>query len=399
MKVLNVNLNLSIGGGVTRRIRDFAPYLENLGTNVMALTAENIQQLPKGIKKNIYLPQLKNPESKKKDWISQVENTINNYNIEVCHIHEVANLNIIEYLVDKLPVVVHLHNYSWWCPGTQLFYASSNDICPLSLSWKCIPNAYIKRCNNRHPVNLFRSITDSLDKRKLCQQNIRFIAGSEYMKNRAAQAGIPAEKISVVSNGIDQHRFEDIQKPVLNLEPGYILYVGRLAQSKGVIHLLEAFEKIKHLNKKLVLVGDGYYKAEIEAYIKKLNLQDYVCLTGIKAGSELSWLYLNCSVVIFPSVWAEVFGNVGLEAMAASKPVVAFDVGGVSQWLEDNVTGFLVTRKDVNELADKIAKLIENPYLAEKMGKAGRERFLNYFTTEQQAHNLFKAYKLAIEHF
>lgn len=371
MNILNINTSLSIGGGVTRRILDFAPYLENLGVNVMALTAEDIQQLPKGIKKNIYLPQLDNPISKQQDWMFKIENILNIYNVEVCHVHEVANINIIKYLVDKLPVVIHLHNYSWWCPGTQLFWASTNDICPLSLSWKCIPNAYIKRCNNRHPLNLFRSVTDSIDKRKLSRGNIRFIAGSQYMKDRAAQAGIPVNKISVASNGIDRNRFENVQKkPILNLEPGYILYVGRLAQSKGTVHLLKAFSQIKHLNKKLVLVGDGYYREEIEAYIEKLDLQNYVYLVGLKAGAELSWLYLNCSVVVFPSVWAEVFGNVGLEAMAASKPVVAFDVGGVSQWLENNVTGFLVARKDISKLADKIAQLIKSPHLAEKNGQS-----------------------------
>jgi glycosyltransferase involved in cell wall biosynthesis len=400
MKVLNVNQNISeIGGGVTRRIRDFAPYLEKLGVDVIAITGENTRSLPPGIKDNIYLPEINKPRSPKKDWTFIVDQVLNN-NIDICHIHEVKNIKIIQYLINRLPVVIHLHNYSWWCPGSQLFYASSDDICSLSIGHQCITNAYVQGCNNRHPINLFNSILDVLQKQKLWFEKTHFVAGSEYMRFRAIQAGIPAEKVSLVYNGIDHCRFSQLSDPLdEDLEPGYLLYVGRFSKTKGIHYLLEAFYRIRYLNRKLVLVGDGYYQEEIRNCIQKLDLQNHVKLIGLKSGVELSVLYLNSSVVIVPSVWAEVFGNVGLEAMAASKPVVAFDVGGVSQWLKDNNTGFLVPRKDIDGLANKIAALIENPSLCKEMGEAGHKYFLANFTTERQSQCLLDTYNLVISNY
>lgn len=401
MNVLHVNQDLSVkGGGVARMIREFAPYLDRLGAQVYAATAERVEYTPKGINEHIFLPAVRESRGNEANWLSATEDVLAGRDIDVVHVHEVQNTNLVSYLVDRVPTVVHLHNYNYWCPGNDLFYAATDEICPLSLGWKCVPNAYLKRCNNRHPKRLYRSILNTAKKKALYERNVRFVVSSNYMRDRAVRAGVPAEKIDIVSYAVDKLRFDIEDTPLLSsLEPGYVLFVGRLAQSKGVRYLMDAFAGLQDTAGQLVIVGDGQHRDNVESYVRKKGLRGRVHLLGWQSGAALSSLYNHCRVLVVPSVWDEVFGIVGLEAMAAHKPVVAFDVGGISQWLEDGVTGFLVPRKDATALAEKISLLLENPELAQRMGEAGYERFVQNFTVERQARRLMDVYRLAIKDF
>jgi glycosyltransferase involved in cell wall biosynthesis len=85
-------------------------------------------------------------------------------------------------------------------------------------------------------------------------------------------------------------------------------------------------------------------------------------------------LYAQADLVIFPSVWDEPFGLVGIEAMAHGVPVVAFDVGGVREWLTEGVGGWCVPRKDVDAMALAIDTALSDPDLRREVGEAGRQR-------------------------
>jgi hypothetical protein len=98
--------------------------------------------------------------------------------------------------------------------------------------------------------------------------------------------------------------------------------------------------------------------------------------------------YKKSDIVIVPSFWVEAFGIVGIEAMSCSRPVIAFDTGGISEWLKDNVNGFLVSRGSYGELAKKIDLLQENKNLREKMGNTGRKLYEKNFTKEVHVNKL-----------
>jgi glycosyltransferase involved in cell wall biosynthesis len=89
--------------------------------------------------------------------------------------------------------------------------------------------------------------------------------------------------------------------------------------------------------------------------------------------------YEKCLLAVVPSVWDEPFGIVGLEAMYCQKPVIAFKVGGIPDWLKDEINGFLVNRKDVRALADKISYLFHHREITRQMGKAGRKIYQDQF--------------------
>jgi glycosyltransferase involved in cell wall biosynthesis len=88
---------------------------------------------------------------------------------------------------------------------------------------------------------------------------------------------------------------------------------------------------------------------------------------------------------------------VGIEAMSFSKPVVAFNVGGIPDWLEDGVTGFLVKPYDVGEMAEKIGYLLEHLEVAEEMGSKGRKRVEQDFNKDKHVSSLLQIYKEVLE--
>lgn len=91
-------------------------------------------------------------------------------------------------------------------------------------------------------------------------------------------------------------------------------------------------------------------------------------------------------------MWPEAFGLVGLEAMKNKKPVVAFDSGGIADWLYDGENGYLVPRGDTVFFADRIKFLLENPQIAEEMGERGYEILVSKFTKEAHIDKLLQYY-------
>jgi glycosyltransferase involved in cell wall biosynthesis len=99
------------------------------------------------------------------------------------------------------------------------------------------------------------------------------------------------------------------------------------------------------------------------------------------------------TVVAMPSLWPEPFGRVGLEAMAHGRAVVAFDVGGIREWLIDGETGFLVPPRDVDAMADRLTRLLDDPGLAASLGARGRARVEREFSAAEHVRRLLRLYE------
>ncbi len=396
MNLLHINQDVTVdGGGVARMIREFAPPLSEQGVAVHAATAQTPDTLPSGIDRHASVSAIMEA-GVKGDLLFDV---LDRWDIDVVHVHEIDNVDLIHELVGRVPVVLHLHNYSYWCPGQELFYGATEERCPLSLGWKCVPNAYHKRCNDRHPKRLYGSLRSTKKRMDLFEEDVRFIVSSTFLEDRATEAGVPAGKIDIVPYAVKASRFDGNGKALMgDLDPGFVMYAGRLSHTKGVPHLVRAMADLPAASRpKLVVAGDGHARDETEAAIAACGIEEQTELLGWCQGDELSWLYENCSLLVVPSVWDEVFGIVGLEAMAAKKPVVAYDVGGISQWLVDGETGYLVPPKDEEELSARIQELLENTEQAEQMGRRGYERFRDHFTVREQAQNLLGVYEDVID--
>ncbi|MEO0281491.1 MAG: glycosyltransferase [candidate division WOR-3 bacterium] len=157
-----------------------------------------------------------------------------------------------------------------------------------------------------------------------------------------------------------------------------ILYAGRLSKEKGVNYLIEAFSNLKNKNAKLLIVGDGPERKNLENIVKNYGLSQRIKFLGFVDKATLQNLYEDVDFIVLPSVWQEPFGLTGLEAMSYGRPVIAFNVGGISEYVSNNENGFLVDVFDVKSLTEKMETLLSDKDLLLKFSKNSIETSKNF---------------------
>jgi len=215
----------------------------------------------------------------------------------------------------------------------------------------------------------------------------RYTTASRFVKDEMIKKGFPAEKIQVIPFSVDAKNIT----PAIGWDSGYVLFVGRFVEEKGVWTLLQAAKNLPHIKFKFVGFGPEEEKLK-RAAISIPNVE----FVGFAGGEALWQLYRGARCVVVPSLWQEVFGIVVIEAMAAGKPVIASNIGGLPETIVDRVTGLLVQPGSVPELVDAIERLSKNETLVREMGWAGRERVLKEYNHEKHFSELMKVYETAI---
>lgn len=198
---------------------------------------------------------------------------------------------------------------------------------------------------------------------------------------------IKPEKGTVIYNPVSLSKTVEIPKA----DDFTIVCVGRLEIVKNQQLLLHAFSKLNNKNLKLVLVGDGRERHNLEKLIYSLQLQDKVTITGFS--SEPEKYLAQAHLFVLPSL-SEGFGIAVVEAMQMGLPCLCSKVGGIPEFIEENKTGWLFDPKNEIELVEKLEKIISLPQsdLIE-IGNSGKEFTLNSFTTTIYIDNLEKLYK------
>ena len=145
-----------------------------------------------------------------------------------------------------------------------------------------------------------------------------------------------------------------------------ILFLGQLIRGKGADLMLQALSMLD-IPFECTIAGDGNDRQMLEAMVEKFSLGEKVHFTGFVREPEKLWA--NCDVFCFPVRWQEPFGLVGLEAMAHGIPTVAFDLGGVREWLNDGENGLLIPEKKIKALTGMLGVCGTAPKLLERLGK------------------------------
>jgi glycosyltransferase involved in cell wall biosynthesis len=153
-------------------------------------------------------------------------------------------------------------------------------------------------------------------------------------------------------------------------DTGRVLFEGQLIRGKGVDLLLDAME-LTDSAVTLDIVGTGNDEQMLRDRVSQSALRDRVTFHGWMDHEALMRFYDRAMISVVPSRWPEPFGMVGLEAMLRKRPVVAFAVGGIPDWLEDGVTGYLVPEADTKSMAKRIDELASDISLVRSMGEAG----------------------------
>ncbi len=177
----------------------------------------------------------------------------------------------------------------------------------------------------------------------------------------------------------------------------HLLYVGRLSAVKGLPILLESLLSLKqqHSDVILTVVGDGSDRAYLEQMTANLGLMDNVRFVGYKNQAEVRKYFEETDVFVLSS-FAEGVPVVLMEAMAAGVPVVATQIAGVSELVENDVSGYLVPAGDTVSLTQSVEKLLNDCELRTKFGTAGRNKVEKEFNLNIEAQKLYQVMSKAI---
>lgn len=175
-----------------------------------------------------------------------------------------------------------------------------------------------------------------------------------------------------------------------------VLFLSNLLKLKGVFDLLESIRILKNKGIQFEAIFAGapldISKEDFELRCKKLDIEGYAKYVGPKYGQNKTDILLNSDIFVFPTL-NDAFGVVILEAMQAGLPVVSTIEGAIPEIVDDNTTGYLIHKGDIQALSDKIEGLINNPDLRIQLGLAGREKFLSTFTLDIFEDNIKKAFE------
>lgn len=227
--------------------------------------------------------------------------------------------------------------------------------------------------------------------------------GSRYGHTYLGTKGyVPEQKIHTVFNSvavldtpIDSHvAVEFRRKFSIPRDSLLVVQVGQLAGYKGVVDLVQAFALVHQQlsSSHLALVGDGPLITQLQALITDLGLKEDVTLTGLVNNPVSMGVYAAADICCQVSRWEELFGFTIAEAMICQRPVVATRVGGIPELITDGTTGFLVQRRDIQQIADRILRLAKDPALRAEMGAAARKLAAEKFDVCKNVRRLIELY-------
>jgi glycosyltransferase involved in cell wall biosynthesis len=192
-------------------------------------------------------------------------------------------------------------------------------------------------------------------------------------------------RVSVIPNAINPEMFRpEVFRTVQRQPDGRtggkrVLFVGRLSKVKGVGYLIQAMRLVHQQDPtaRLVLVGDGDERKNLEVLISEQNLTDVVTFVGRVSPEQVAEHMADSDVFVLPSL-SEGFPGVVLEAMASGLPVVATRVTGMHEIVHEGENGFLVHPGDPGELASRVTQLLQDPGLRERISQRNRTDAAQY---------------------
>jgi len=232
---------------------------------------------------------------------------------------------------------------------------------------------------------------ESLDRRMLRRMDA-VVCVSAGQAAKVARTGIGRDRLHVIHNSVDPARFRDdgsagreiLESLFASPRSAIIAGIGRQSPEKGFDQLVHAVRLLVRDDDRvgIVLVGDGPDRPMLEALVRESGLEPNVVFAGFRTDVDR---LLPGADILAQSSHTEGLPNVVLEASAAGLPVVATDVGGTSEIIEDGVNGFLVPAADPTALARRLLDLVRSPQLRRQMGDRGRDLVRARFSFARQA--------------
>lgn len=225
------------------------------------------------------------------------------------------------------------------------------------------------------------------------------IAVSEGVRKNLIDNGIKARNIELIYNGIEEEEYLNVKivnlKKQLNINFFTFGFIGRLSEEKGIIYMLEAFNNLikKGIKCNLIIIGDGKLREEIESYIKNNKLSENIFLIGFR--NDIKNIIKSLDMYILPSL-VEGFPITNMEIMINSRTVIATNVGGNKEIIDNGINGFIIEPKNVKELEDTIHYVLKNVNILNSLNKNAKNTVLKKFTMSEMKRKHIDYYKALI---
>ena len=305
---------------------------------------------------------------------------------DVVHLHGLNNIPLEQRILAEFPATKTLHANDF-CPSGTKYHHATDQPCTVPTSLACVWRQAVRRCTLSKRPSVWWSQYQRTERLNRHNQLFpRCIVASHYVKREAVRSGYVAERVEVLPC------FTDAPNVVPEPQPGHIMFAGRLVREKGIDLLFAALRQVTG-EWTCTVVGEGIASASVRQQARDCGLDRRVTFAGWLTGPALAAAFDAASIVTLPSRWPEPFGLVGIEAMAHARPVVAFRVGGVTDWLADGVTGWAVNPGDVRAFAERLSWLLAHPLDGAAMGRRGRARVEADFSAAAHLDRLLPIYR------
>ncbi len=289
---------------------------------------------------------------------------------EVVYVNKMADLDVIEALVTRrFPLVRMVHDHDIYCMRSYKYNYFTREICTRPLTRYCVFPC-LASIARRRGGGLPLQWASYDEKKREVALNRRFdcmVVVAQYMKQELLRNGFDARRIEIHP---PVPRMGDPNVRSTFSDRNLIIYTGQIIRGKGVDVLIDCLSMLD-LHFECIILGDGNHRRYCERLSRRRGLTDRVTFAGFVPQERLKSFYQECSVVAVSSVWPEPVATVGLEVMRYALPVVAFDAGGIKDWLVDGYNGFLVPWMDRATYAHRLKEVLSDKTLARRLGENG----------------------------
>ena len=297
------------------------------------------------------------------DGLERAVAAVGEWKPDLCFSHNMGPLEVDEAIMARWRTVKMMHGFFGTCISSHKAHSFPSLVpCTRVFGAPCVALYVPRRCGPLRPGKALDSFQWNTRQNRLLEKYAAIVVASAYMREEYVRHRVPADRVRVAP-----------LFPTSEASPGprvapthpTVVFAGRMTELKGPRVLLEAVSLAsKALGRalRLVMAGEGPEREALMARARVLGL-DATCPGWVTGGAHTSVLR-NATVIGIPSVWPEPFGLVGLEAAAHGVPSIAFDSGGISEWLTDGVNGRLVPdRGGAEALGQALASTLADPAL------------------------------------
>ncbi|MCM3712888.1 DUF1957 domain-containing protein [Alkalihalobacillus oceani] len=345
-----------IVGGLARHVFDLSRMLQQAGNDVHVITADLPGYPAYEVNQGVHVHRVKGAQPRAEsfyDWVGSLNIAMYEYARKLARNHPFT--------------LIHAHD---WLVGLCATALKAR----LSLPLLATIHATEHGRNNGIHTDLQKRINEQ--EQELTAAADRVIVCSEFMKQELQTIfSLPAEKLTVIPNGVDQALIRTETENVLaGGQPFTVFSIGRMVKEKGFHTLLEAAALVKErqLDIRFVIAGKGPLLHEYEQQVLANNLEEYIRFLGFICDEERNEWLQRCDAAVFPSLY-EPFGIVALEAMAAGVATIVAETGGLATIIADQINGLTFRPEDAEGLLTEVLDLYSNPGKRERLAAQARQ--------------------------